>query len=138
MVWVLTATVLLLWFIRRRRKSGSPVGSVDPQLQSLSLQDNNALHNSTVAAAAREQLTHIQNPIQMAAAKNWLNDARAAGKVGGENQEQDKRLQKARLPRAPPYSLVEWARPTPQQPQQQQLQLRKQDNRQCRRTEFLL
>lgn len=136
-VWVLTATILLLWFIRRRRKSGStvgsPTGTVEAQLQSL--EDNNALHNSTVAAAAREQLNHIQNPIQRAAAKNWLNDARATGKLGDENQERDKRLQKPRLPRAspPPYSLVEWAAATLQtQP------LGKQDNRQRSRTEFLL
>lgn len=134
-VWVLTAAILLLWLIRRRRKSGSPASTVNAQLQSPSLEDNNALHNSTVAAAAREQLNHIQNPIQRAAAKNWVNDARATGKLCGENQERDKRLQKARLPRAlpPPYSLVEWATPT-----LQMQQLGKQDNRQRSRTEFLL
>lgn len=138
-VWVLTVAALLLWFIRRRRKSGSPASGVGTQLQPPSLKGNNALHNSVAAAAAaaaREQLNHIQNPIQRAAAKNWLNDARATGKLAGDNQERDKRLQKARLPRAPPppYSLVEWAEPTVQQ----QLQLGKQDNRQRSRTEFLL
>lgn len=139
-VWVLTVAALLLWFIRRRRKSASPASSVGTQLQPPSLEGNNALHNSVAAAAAtaaaREQLNHIQNPIQRAAAKNWLNDARTTGKLAGDNQERDKRLQKARLPRAPPppYSLVEWAEPTVQQ----QLQLGKQDNRQRSRTEFLL
>ncbi|XP_075904907.1 protein jagged-1a-like isoform X2 [Nelusetta ayraudi] len=136
-VWMLTVATLLLWFIRRRRKSGSPASSVGTQLQPPSLEGNNALHNSeAAAAAARERLNHIQNPIQRAAAKNWLNDARATGKLAGDDQERDKRLQEARLPRAPPppYSLVEWAEPTVQQ----QLQLGKQDNRQRSRTEFLL
>lgn len=138
---MLTVATLLLWFIRRRRKSGSPASSVGTQRQPPSLEGNNALHNSVAAAAAaaaaaREQLNHIQNPIQRAAAKNWLNDARATGKLAGDDQERDKRLQEARLPRAPPppYSLVEWAEPTVQQ----QLQLGKQDNRQRSRTEFLL
>lgn len=133
LVWLLTVAALLLWFIRRRRKPGSPASRISAQLQPPSLEDNNALHHGVAAAmAAREQLNHIQNPIQRVVAKNWLNDARATGKLGSDNQDRDKRLQKARLPRAPPppYSLVEWVA--------QQQQLGKQDNRQQSRTEFLL
>lgn len=135
LVWVLTIAALLLWFMRRRQKSGSHVGvGSAPRPRPASLEDNNALHTSVAAAAAREQLHHIQNPIQRAAAKNWLNDARAVGKLGAGNQERDQRLQRAGLPRAPPppYMAVEWAEPALQP------QLGKQDNRQQGRTEFLL
>lgn len=131
-VWALAIVSMLLWCVRRRRKQSAHTG-VSTQLSSSSLapatEDNNALHNSVIAA--REQLNHIKNPIEknppnqhhqqqqhhlllhhhLCEDKNSVNSKIRKSDAGSQSDEDemDKRLQKARFPRAPPaYSLVNW------------------------------
>ncbi|XP_074517911.1 protein jagged-1a-like isoform X2 [Halichoeres trimaculatus] len=129
-VWALAVVSLSLWCMRRRRKQsahtgvstqGAPSSSVAPAAE-----DNNALQNSI--SAAREQLRHIKNPIEKRTAsynhqnhqnhqhrlcedKNAINARTRKSDTGSQSDEDemDKRLQKARFARAPPaYSLVDW------------------------------
>ncbi|KAG7236916.1 hypothetical protein INR49_000128, partial [Caranx melampygus] len=128
-VWALAVALMLLWCVRRRRKSSAHTGvsAQAPPSVAPAVEDNNALHNSV--SAAREQLNHIKNPIEKNPAnpqhpqhhlllhhhlyedKNAVN-AKVKKSEGGsqsDEDEVDKRLQKARFPRAPPaYSLVDW------------------------------
>lgn len=149
-VWVLAVAAMLLWCLRRRRKPGSHTGvGTQPSPSPPTSEDNNALHNSV--AAAREHLNHIKNPIEKATPnlqhllqhhvcqdKNSVNARVGKPDVGGQSDDDqmDKRLQKARFPRAPPppYSLVDWGERAPHRTS-------KQDNRQLQslsRTEFIL
>lgn len=129
-VWALAIASMLLWCVRRRRKQSAHTG-VSTQAASASLapaaEDNNALHNSV--STAREQLNHIKNPIEknppshhhqhhhhllhhhLCEDKNSVNTKIMKSDAGSQSDEDemDKRLQKARFPRAPPaYSLVDW------------------------------
>ncbi|TKS67962.1 Protein jagged-1a [Collichthys lucidus] len=127
-VWVLAIASMLLWCVRRRRKQSAHMGVNTQPLSSLApaAEDNNALHNSI--SAAREQLNHIKNPIEknppnhqhhhlllhhhhLCEDKNSVNAKIRKSDTGSQSDEDemDKRLQKARFPRAPPaYSLVDW------------------------------
>uniref|UniRef100_A0A8C4HS43 Delta-like protein n=1 Tax=Dicentrarchus labrax TaxID=13489 RepID=A0A8C4HS43_DICLA len=124
-VWALAITSMLLWCMRRRRKQSAHTGvSTQP--------------------AAREQLNHIKNPIEknppnhhqhhlllhhhhhLREDKNSVNAKIRKSDTGSQSDEDemDKRLQKARFPRAPPaYSLVDWEERPPHWTS-------KQDNRQ--------
>ncbi|KAF0036935.1 hypothetical protein F2P81_009809 [Scophthalmus maximus] len=156
-IWVLAVTLMSLWCLRRRRKQSAHTGV------STQAEDNNALHNS-ISAAACEQLNHIKNPIEkippnhhqqqhqlhgphLYQDKNSLNAKFRRSDAGSrlEEDEVDKRLQKARFPRAPPaYSLVDWEeRPPDHTMGQPPPWTNKQDNRQLQsqsrsRTEFML
>lgn len=134
-VWALAIALMLLWCVRRRRKQSSHTGvSTQAALASVSLapaaEDNNALHNSV--STAREQLNHIKNPIEkntpnhqhhqlllhhhLCEDKNSVNAKIRKSDTGSQSEEDevDKRLQKARFPRAPPaYSLVDWEEQPP-------------------------
>lgn len=128
-VWVLAIASMLLWCVRRRRKQSAHTGVNTQPLASMAppAEDNNALHNSI--SAAREQLNHIKNPIEknppnhqhhhhlllhhhhLCEDKNSVNAKIRKSDTGSQSgeEEMDKRLQKARFPRAPPaYSLVDW------------------------------
>ncbi|XP_033480646.2 protein jagged-1a isoform X1 [Epinephelus lanceolatus] len=128
-VWVLAIASMLLWCVRRRRKQSAHTGVSTQSAASLApaTEDNNALHNSV--SAAREQLNHIKNPIEknppnqhhqhhhhllhhhLCEDKNAVNAKIRKSDTGSQSDEDemDKRLQKARFPRAPPaYSLVDW------------------------------
>ncbi|XP_035516026.1 protein jagged-1a-like [Morone saxatilis] len=144
-VWALAITSMLLWCVRRRRKQSAHTGvSTQPPPPSSMVpaaEDNNALHNSI--SAAREQLNHIKNPIEknppnhhqhhlllhhhhLREDKNSVNAKIRKSDTGSQSDEEemDKRLQKARFPRAPPaYSLVDWEERPPHWTS-------KQDNRQ--------
>ncbi|KAL6111045.1 jag1 [Pungitius sinensis] len=128
-------------------------------------EDNNALHNSV--STAREQLNHIKNPIvkntanqqqqhhqhhqhhlllhhRLCEDKNAVNANIGKPDAGSQSEEDemDKRLQKARFPRATPtYSLVDWEE-TPHQNHHHPPHHRtsKQDNRQqsVNRMEFIV
>uniref|UniRef100_A0A8D3C0Q4 Delta-like protein n=1 Tax=Scophthalmus maximus TaxID=52904 RepID=A0A8D3C0Q4_SCOMX len=156
-IWVLAVTLMSLWCLRRRRKQSAHTGV------STQAEDNNALHNS-ISAAACEQLNHIKNPIEkippnhhqqqhqlhgphLYQDKNSLNAKFRRSDAGSrlEEDEVDKRLQKARFPRAPPaYSLVDWEeRPPDHTMGQPPPWTNKQDNRQLQsqsrsRTEFMV
>ncbi|KAM6941369.1 protein jagged-1a-like isoform 1-T1 [Lycodopsis pacificus] len=133
-VWALAIVLMLLWFVRRRRKRSAHAGvstqTAAATAASSSLapvaEDNNALHNSV--NAAREQLNHIKNPIvkntpthqqqhhhlllhhHLCDDKNAVNAKIRKSDTGSqsEDDEMDKRLQKARFPRATAaYSLVD-------------------------------
>uniref|UniRef100_A0A8C4HQJ2 Delta-like protein n=1 Tax=Dicentrarchus labrax TaxID=13489 RepID=A0A8C4HQJ2_DICLA len=108
-VWALAITSMLLWCMRRRRKQSAHTGvsTQPPPPSSLvpAAEDNNALHNSD---------------------KNSVNAKIRKSDTGSQSDEDemDKRLQKARFPRAPPaYSLVDWEERPPHWTS-------KQDNRQ--------
>lgn len=122
-IWALAVASMLLWCVRRRRKQSTHTG-VSTQASAITpppAEDNNALHNSVMAA--REQLNHIKNPIEknpqhhllihhhhLYEDKNSVNAKIRKSDTGSlsEDEEVDKRLQKARFPRAPPaYSLVD-------------------------------
>lgn len=151
-VWLTAVASMLLWCVRKRRKSSSAHTGVSaqalPPAAAPAAEDNNALHNS-VGAAAREQLNHIKNPIEklqhhhqqqhqlllhhhhhhLYEDKNAINAKIRKSDGGGgdgsqsDEDEVDKRLQKARFPRAPPaYSLVDWEERRPHRTS-------KQDNR---------
>lgn len=131
-VWVLAVASMLLWCMRRRRKQSAHTGvSTQPSSSSSSApaaEDNNALHHSV--GAAREQLNHIKNPIEknppnhhhhhqhhlllhhhLCDDKNSINANIRKPETGSQSDEDeiDKRVQKARFARAPPaYSLVDW------------------------------
>lgn len=128
-VWVLAVTSMLLWCVRRRRKQSAHTGVSTQPSSSLTpaAEDNNALHTSV--GTAREQLNHIKNLIEknppnhhqqqhhhllhhhLYEDKNSVNAKIRKSDTGSQSDEDevDKRLQKARFPRAPPpYSLVNW------------------------------
>nr|XP_046232815.1 protein jagged-1b-like isoform X4 [Scatophagus argus] len=125
-VWALAIVSMLLWCVRRRRKQSTHTGvSTQPSSLVPAAEDNNALHNSL--STAREQLNHIKNPIEknppsqhhqhhllhhhLCEDKNSVNARIRKSDTGSQSDEDemDKRLQKARFPRAPPaYSLVDW------------------------------
>lgn len=131
-LWALAIVSMLLWCVRRRRKQSAHTGVSTQPSSSLAptAEDNNALHNSVIAA--REQLNHIKNPIEknppnqhhqqqqqhhlllhhhLCEDKNSVNVKIRKSDAGSQSDEDemDKRLQKARFPRAPPaYSLVNW------------------------------
>ncbi|XP_038550471.1 protein jagged-1b-like [Micropterus salmoides] len=133
-VWVLAIASMLLWCVRRRRKQSTHAG-VSAQASSLAsvVEDNNTLHNSV--STAREQLNHIKNPIvknpgihhhqhhhllllhhHLCEDKNSVNARIRKSDTGSQSDEDemDKRLQKARFARAPQsYSLVDWEEPPP-------------------------
>ena len=134
---------MLPWCVRRRRKQTHTGVSTAAAAASLAppAEDNNALHNSV--SAAREQLHHIKNPIEKNTPnhqhhhKNAVNAKIRRSDTGSQSDEDelDKRLQKARFPRAPPaYSLVDWEERPPHH------WTSKQDNRRQRvdRTEFIV
>lgn len=129
-VWALAMVLMLLWFVRRRRKRSAHAGvSTQTAAASSSLapvaEDNNALHNSV--NAAREQLNHIKNPIvkntpthqqqhhhlllhhHLCDDKNAVNAKIRKSDTGSQSEEDemDKRLQKARFPLVAAYSLVD-------------------------------
>ncbi|XP_068444759.1 protein jagged-1a-like [Clinocottus analis] len=155
-VWALAISLMLLWFVRRRRKQSAHAGvstltaAGDSSSSPPVTEDNNALHNSV--SIAREQLNHIKNPIvkntpnhqhqqqhhhllhhhrHLCDDKNAVNAKIKKSDAGSqsEDDEMDKRLQKARFPRTPPpppppaYSLVDWEERRPHRTS-------KQDNRQ--------
>lgn len=152
-VWALVIASMLLWCVRRRRKQ-SAHAAVGTQPSSSSsapaAEDNNALQNSV--SAAREQLNHIKNPIDknppnhhlhhhphllhhhLCEDKNSVNAKIRRSDTGSQSDEDemDKRVQKARFPRAPPaYSLVDWEeRPPCRTPGQPPHWTSKRDNRQ--------
>lgn len=125
-LWALAAALMLLWCVRRRRKQCAHMG-VSTQT-SLSLapapEDNNAPCNSV--NNAREQLNHIKNPIEKNPPhhqhhlylhrhqyedKNYVSDKIRKSDAGSQSDEEetDKRLQKAMFRQAPPaYTLVDW------------------------------
>uniref|UniRef100_A0A7N6A590 Delta-like protein n=1 Tax=Anabas testudineus TaxID=64144 RepID=A0A7N6A590_ANATE len=127
-VWLLAVVSMLLWCVRRRRKRSAHTGVSTQVSSSLTpaAEDNNALHNSV--STAREQLNHIKNLIeknppnhhqqhhlllhhQLYEDKNSVNARVQKSDTGSQSDEEevDKRLQKARFPRGPPpYSLVDW------------------------------
>uniref|UniRef100_A0A3Q0S2K2 Delta-like protein n=1 Tax=Amphilophus citrinellus TaxID=61819 RepID=A0A3Q0S2K2_AMPCI len=113
-IWVLAVTSMLLWCMRRQRKQSVHTGVY-----------NNTLHNSI--SATREQLNHIKNPIEKTLPshhqqqhhlhhhiyedKNAVNAKIRKSDTGSQSEEDqgDKRLQKARFPLAPPsYPLIDW------------------------------
>lgn len=123
----------MLWCVKRRRKQSAHTGVSTQASSSLApaTEDNNALHNSV--SAAREQLNHIKNPIEknppnhhqqqqqqhhhlllhhhLYEDKNSVNAKirKSDSSSQSDEEEVDKRLQKARFARAPPaYSLVDW------------------------------
>uniref|UniRef100_A0AAY4ARE6 Delta-like protein n=1 Tax=Denticeps clupeoides TaxID=299321 RepID=A0AAY4ARE6_9TELE len=119
-IWVLALASAFLWCVHRRRKqsshgSGSPVNqSAAASLSGTMAEENNAVNN------AREQLHQIRNPIEKNAAphgkdhhedKNAVNAKIRTNKSDpghhSEDEESDKRVQKARFPRQPAYSLVD-------------------------------
>uniref|UniRef100_A0A3B4Z5A1 Delta-like protein n=1 Tax=Stegastes partitus TaxID=144197 RepID=A0A3B4Z5A1_9TELE len=127
-VWALAVASALLWCIRRRRKLNTHTAVSTQASSSLApaAEDNNALHNSI--STAREQLNHIKNPIEknppshhqqhqlllhhhLYEDKNSVNAKIRKADSGSQSDEDevDKRLQKARFPLTPPaYSLVDW------------------------------
>ncbi|XP_030591083.1 protein jagged-1a-like isoform X3 [Archocentrus centrarchus] len=126
-IWVLAVTSMLLWCIRRQRKQSAHAGVCTQALPSLAptVEDNNTLHNSI--SATREQLNHIKNPIEktlpshhqqyhllhhhICEDKNAVNAKIRKSDTGSQSEEDqgDKRLQKARFPLAPPsYPLIDW------------------------------
>ncbi|KAM9856484.1 protein jagged-1a-like [Aulostomus maculatus] len=141
--WALTVTSALLWCLRRRRKQSTHTG-VSTLVSSPSApaaEDNNALHNSV--GAAREQLKHIRNPIEKNQHKHLIHQhvyedknctnakTRRAERrsLTEEEEEADKRLQKARAP--PAYWLVDWEERSLQNTTSKPLlRTSKQDNRQ--------
>lgn len=126
-VWALALVLMLLWCVRRRRKQSTHTGvNTQPSPLAPATEDNNALHNSV--STAREHLNHIKNPIEKNAPnqhllrhhlcedKNSVNTRIRKSDTGSQSDEDemDKRLQKARFPRAPPpYSLVDWEERAP-------------------------
>ncbi|XP_042372480.1 protein jagged-1a-like [Plectropomus leopardus] len=162
-VWALAIASMLLWCVRRRRKQSAHTGVSTQLAASLApaAEDNNALHNSV--SAAREQLNHIKNPIEknppnhrdhhlllhhhLCEDKNAVNAKIRRSDAGSQSDEDemDKRLQKARFTRAPPaYSLVDWEeRPLQRSTGKPPHWTSKQDNRQLQtqsanRTEFIV
>ncbi|XP_033943953.1 protein jagged-1a-like isoform X2 [Pseudochaenichthys georgianus] len=166
-IWALAVTSMLLWCVRRRRRKRSAHTGVNTQVASSSstssalapvTEDNNALHNSV--STPREQLNHIKNPIEkntpnlqhhllhhhhICEDKNAVNAKIRKSDDGGQSDEEemDKRLQKARFPRAPPaYSLVDWEERPPHHLTGKHW-TNKQDNRQLQsqsvnRTEYIV
>uniref|UniRef100_A0A3Q1EF22 Delta-like protein n=1 Tax=Acanthochromis polyacanthus TaxID=80966 RepID=A0A3Q1EF22_9TELE len=158
-VWVLAMASVLLWCVRRRRKQNTHTGVSTQASSSLApaVEDNNALHNSI--NSAREQLNHIKNPIEKNPPshhqqhrllfhryfyedKNSVNAKIRKPDSGSQSEEDevDKRLQKARFPVAPPaYSLVEWEERTPHPTASKPPQwTSKQDNRSVNRVEYIV
>lgn len=167
-VWALAIASTLLWCVRRRRKHSAHTGvstqaaaAASPS-SATAAEDNNALHNSV--STAREQLNHIKNPIEknpphhqhrhlllhhhhLCEDKNSVNAKIRKSDTGSQSDEDemDKRLQKARFPRTPPaYSLVDWEdRPPHHTTGKPPHWTSKQDNRQLQsqsvnRTEYIV
>ncbi|XP_067115231.1 protein jagged-1b-like isoform X2 [Osmerus mordax] len=121
-IWVLVVASAMLWCLKRRRKQSTHTG-VNTQAMPVTAEDNNAVNN------VREQLNQIKNPIEKNTPgslpsgkdqhhhphffedKNSVNAKIRTNNsdVGthSEDEESEKRLQKARFPRQPAYTLVD-------------------------------
>uniref|UniRef100_A0A665T409 Delta-like protein n=1 Tax=Echeneis naucrates TaxID=173247 RepID=A0A665T409_ECHNA len=160
-IWALVVASMLLWCLKRRRKQSAHTGVSTQASSSLvpSAEDNNAVHNSV--SGAREQLNHIKNPIEknppnqqqhhlllhhhLYEDKNAVNVKIKKSDPGShsDEDEMEKRLQKARFHQAPPaYSLVDWEdRPPRHMTGRPPHWTSKQDNRRLQsvsRTEFIV
>ncbi|XP_030635392.1 protein jagged-1a isoform X2 [Chanos chanos] len=119
-IWVLALASVFLWCVKHRRKQSSHPGNASintgTALTTASAEENNAVNN------AREQLNKIKNPIEKNTPnglpvkdhhddKNAIN-AKIRTHIAepanlSEDEDSDKRLQKARFPRQAAYTLVD-------------------------------
>ncbi|XP_069385643.1 protein jagged-1a-like isoform X2 [Paralichthys olivaceus] len=153
-IWVLAVVSMLQWCLKRWRKQSVHTGVCTQASSSLAatVEENNTLHNSV--SGARDQLNHIRNLIEknppnhhhhLHKDKNSVNAKIRKSDTGSQSndEEVDKRLQKARFPGAPPaYSLVDWDE-RPLNLPTDKLWIHKQDNRQLQsqsvsRAEFIV
>uniref|UniRef100_A0A674EYA6 Delta-like protein n=1 Tax=Salmo trutta TaxID=8032 RepID=A0A674EYA6_SALTR len=103
-IWLLAVASAFIWCIKRRRKPSTHTG-VNTQSSSpaTTAEDtNNAVNN------VREQLNQIKNPIDK---HSLANDV---GSHHSDDEESEKRFQKARFPRQTPYTLVDREERSPQ------------------------
>ncbi|XP_051559157.1 protein jagged-1a isoform X2 [Myxocyprinus asiaticus] len=119
-IWVLALASVFLWCIRHRRKQSSSPTPINPATPfSMGTTEENTVNN------AREQLNQIKNHIEKNASngslpgkehhcedKNTVNAKirthfSESARLGDEDSNSNKRLQKARFPHQPAYMLVD-------------------------------